>query len=133
MVFTLALFYFVSRLVAADRLGSPDEYFAFVAVGLVIISVLHSALGLAETLQRELVAGTFERSAALPLRPGAGHDLDDALPDDPGPADGGLDAHRSRRSSSGSTCSGRPAALALPLGFLCALAFAASRSRSGPR
>jgi ABC-type polysaccharide/polyol phosphate export permease len=69
MLFTLALFYFVSRLVAADRLGSPDDYFAFVAVGLVILSVLHSGLGLAEALQAELMTGTFERLLLSPFGP----------------------------------------------------------------
>lgn len=69
MVFTLALFYFVSRLVAVDRIGSPDDYFAFVAVGLVIVSVLHSGLAVATTLQSELVAGTFERLLLSPFGP----------------------------------------------------------------
>jgi ABC-type polysaccharide/polyol phosphate export permease len=69
MLFTLALFYFVSRLVAADRLGSPDDYFAFVAIGLVILSVLHSGLGLAEALQSELMTGTFERLLLSPFGP----------------------------------------------------------------
>jgi ABC-type polysaccharide/polyol phosphate export permease len=69
MLFTLALFYFVSRLVAVERVGSPDDYFAYVAVGLVIVSVLHSGLALATTLQRELVAGTFERLLLSPFGP----------------------------------------------------------------
>lgn len=69
MVFTLALFYFVSRLVAVDRLGSPDDYFAFVAIGLVIISVLHSGLALAEAVRSELLAGTFERLLLSPFGP----------------------------------------------------------------
>jgi ABC-2 type transport system permease protein len=69
LVFTLALFYFVSRLVSVDRIGSPDDYFAYVAVGLVIVSVLHSGLALATTLQRELVAGTFERLLLSPFGP----------------------------------------------------------------
>ncbi len=69
MLFTLALFYFVSRLVAVDRFDSADEYFAFVAVGLVIVSVLHSGLGVAATLQSELVAGTFERLLISPFGP----------------------------------------------------------------
>ena len=69
MVFTLALFYFVSRLVAVDRIGSADDYFSFVAIGLVIISVLHSGLTLAEGLRTELVAGTFERLLLSPFGP----------------------------------------------------------------
>ena len=69
MVFTLALFYFVSRLVAVERVGSADDYFSFVAIGLVIISVLHSGMTLAETLRQELVAGTFERVLVSPFGP----------------------------------------------------------------
>jgi ABC-2 type transport system permease protein len=69
LVFTLALFYFVSRLVAVDRIGSADEYFKFVAIGLVIISILHSGLTLADNLRGELVAGTFERLALSPFGP----------------------------------------------------------------
>lgn len=69
LVFTISLFYFVSRLLRVDRFGSADEYFAFVAVGLVILSVVHSALGLAEGLRAELVAGTFERLLLSPFGP----------------------------------------------------------------
>jgi ABC-2 type transport system permease protein len=69
MLFTLALFYFVSKLVAVDRVGRADDYFEFVAIGLVIISVLHSGLTLAETLRGELVAGTFERLLLSPFGP----------------------------------------------------------------
>ena len=46
-----------------------DDYFAYVAVGLVIVSVLHSGLGVATTLQSELVAGTFERLLLSPFGP----------------------------------------------------------------
>ncbi len=69
MVFTLALFYFVSQLVAADRVANAEDYFSFVAIGLVIISVLHSGLSLAEVLRGELVAGTFERLLLSPFGP----------------------------------------------------------------
>jgi ABC-2 type transport system permease protein len=69
MVFTLALFYFVSRMVEVDRIRGADDYFSFVAIGLVIISVLHSGLGLAQSLRSELVAGTFERLLVSPFGP----------------------------------------------------------------
>ena len=69
MVFTLAMFYFVSRIVAADRVGEPDQYFAFVAVGIVILSILHSGLTLAEVLRGELLTGTFERLLLSPFGP----------------------------------------------------------------
>lgn len=69
LVFTLALFYFVSRLVAVERVGSADEYFSYVAIGLVIVSVLHSGLTLADAVRTELVAGTFERLLVSPFGP----------------------------------------------------------------
>lgn len=69
LAFTLALFYFVSRLVAVERGGTADEYFSYVAIGLVIISVLHSGLTLADALRSELVAGTFERLVVSPFGP----------------------------------------------------------------
>jgi ABC-2 type transport system permease protein len=60
--FTLTLFYYISRLVRVDAFRSPDEYYAFAVVGLVILQVLNSTLqsppGL---LQSELFTGTFER------------------------------------------------------------------------
>jgi ABC-type polysaccharide/polyol phosphate export permease len=124
MVFTLALFYFVSRLVAVDRLGSPDDYFAYVAVGLVIISVLHSGLALATTLQSELVAGTFERLLLSPFGPVLATMAMTLFPMTRALLMAvwtltvaaivfGLDLHWST------------AALALPLGLLCAAAFGA--------
>jgi ABC-2 type transport system permease protein len=69
LVLTMSLFYFISRLVAVDRIGGADEYFAFVAIGLVILSVLHSGMGLAEGLRAELVAGTWERLVVSPFGP----------------------------------------------------------------
>ena len=41
-LFTLLLFYYISRLVRVEMFPSPDEYFAFVTVGLVIFGVLTS-------------------------------------------------------------------------------------------
>lgn len=67
LCFTLSIFYFVSRLVRSDVLGSPDRYFAFVVVGLVIMSVLQSGFTAPQLLRQELVAGTFERLIASPL------------------------------------------------------------------
>lgn len=124
LVFTLALFYFVSRLVAPDQLGSPDEYFAFVAVGLVIISVLHSGLGLAETLQTELVAGTFERLLVSPFGPVLGTIAMTVFP----MTRALLMAVWTLTVAAvvfGVDIQWSTAALALPLGLLCAVAFAA--------
>lgn len=62
------LFYYVSRLVAHSRLGSADDYFAYVVVGLVIFTVLASTLStMPQRLRQELVAGTFERLLVSPL------------------------------------------------------------------
>ncbi len=62
MLFNLTIFYYISRLLQAKSFGTPDEYFAFVVVGLVIMEVLLFTLGLApHTVRQELVAGTLER------------------------------------------------------------------------
>jgi ABC-type multidrug transport system permease subunit len=67
-VFSLTLFYYVSRLVGVKAFSSPDEYYAFVVVGLVILSVLNSTLGAPPAqLRNELVSGTFERLYHTPL------------------------------------------------------------------
>jgi ABC-2 type transport system permease protein len=69
---SLSLFYYVSRLVHSSRVGSPDDYYAFVTVGIVILGVLTSTLAIPIlTLRQELLAGTFERmvlSAFGPVR-----------------------------------------------------------------
>ena len=62
----LALFYYVSRLVRVEQFN-PSEYFAFVAIGIVIFSVITSTLQQPQaTLRQELVAGTFERILLAP-------------------------------------------------------------------
>jgi ABC-2 type transport system permease protein len=67
-VFTLALFYFISRLVNVSSFRSPDDYYAYVVVGLVILAVLTSTLTSPPTvIRQELVAGTFERLLLTPL------------------------------------------------------------------
>lgn len=65
---SLTLFYYVSRLVSSARFGSPDEYFGFVVVGLVVFGVLTSTLSSpVATLRSELQAGTFERLVLSPF------------------------------------------------------------------
>jgi ABC-2 type transport system permease protein len=60
-LFSLLLFYYVSRLVSVEMFPSPDDYFAFATVGVVIFGVLTSTLVAAPAvLRQELVAGTFE-------------------------------------------------------------------------
>ena len=65
---SLTLFYYVSRLVTSPRFGSPDDYFAFVVVGMIIFGVLTSTLSTpVATLRSELQAGTFERMVVSPF------------------------------------------------------------------
>jgi ABC-2 type transport system permease protein len=65
---SLTLFYYVSRLVTAKAFGSPDSYYAFVVVGVVIFGVLTSTLSTpVATLRAEMQAGTFERMVVSPF------------------------------------------------------------------
>lgn len=67
VLFSLALFYYLSRLLRVSTFSSPDAYFAFVVVGLVILSVSQSTLVLSQAMRGELVAGTFERILLSPF------------------------------------------------------------------
>jgi ABC-2 type transport system permease protein len=69
MVFSLALFYYMSRLLRISTFDSADAYYAFVVVGLVILSVTQSTLVLPMVIRGELVAGTFERMLMSPFGP----------------------------------------------------------------
>lgn len=72
-LFSLTLFYYVSRLVRVEPFGEPDAYYAFAVIGLVILSVLNSTLGTpSAAVRQELVAGTFERIALSPFGPVGG-------------------------------------------------------------
>lgn len=68
-VFSLALFYYVSRLVRIPLAGfdSPSTYFAFVVVGLALVSVMYSCFMVPEYVRQELVAGTFDRLVLSPF------------------------------------------------------------------
>src|SRR3954447_15709181 len=68
----LALFYFLSHLVRVSAFPSPKSYFAFVVVGMVILQVLQSTLGVATALRGELLTGTFERLLLSPFGAVAG-------------------------------------------------------------
>lgn len=59
--FSLTMFYFLSRLVRQNAVGSHAHYYAFAVVGIVGASVLTSALNIAISVRGELMAGTFER------------------------------------------------------------------------
>ncbi len=68
--FSLTLFYYVSRLVTVSAFKSPDDYYAFAVIGLIILQILYSTLQTPpQTLRTELVAGTFERMAISPFGP----------------------------------------------------------------
>jgi ABC-type multidrug transport system permease subunit len=72
-LFTLLIFYYVSKLVRVQMFPSPEDYFAFATVGLVIFGVLTSTLSAAPaSLRQELVAGTFERLVVSPFGAVAG-------------------------------------------------------------
>lgn len=71
--FSLTMFYYVSRLVNVSAFPTPDAYFAFAAVGLLVLTVLTASLtALPFNVRQELVAGTFERFAVSPTGPTAG-------------------------------------------------------------
>jgi ABC-2 type transport system permease protein len=66
-LFSLTLFYYVSRLVQVSGFGSPDAYFGYVVVGIALVSVLYSCFSIAEMVRQELIAGTFERLLLSPF------------------------------------------------------------------
>lgn len=69
-IFTLTLFYYLSRLLAVGQFGSPDEYYAYIVVGLVVLRLLIATAGqLPTAIRQELVAGTFERLLVSPFGP----------------------------------------------------------------
>jgi ABC-2 type transport system permease protein len=69
-LFSLTLFYYLSRLVTVAPFNNPDAYYAYAVIGLVILSVLNSTLlTLPALVRQELVAGTFERLYLSPFGP----------------------------------------------------------------
>jgi ABC-2 type transport system permease protein len=68
-LFSLTLFYYVSRLVNVNGFSSPDAYFGFVIVGIALVGVLYSCFSVADTVRQELIAGTFERLVLSPFGP----------------------------------------------------------------
>jgi ABC-2 type transport system permease protein len=67
LVFSLTLFFYLSRLVTVSTFSSPDDYYAFAVIGLIILQVLQSVLGTPLLVRQELVAGTFERLLVSPF------------------------------------------------------------------
>jgi ABC-2 type transport system permease protein len=66
-LFSLTLFYYVSRLVHIQGFGSPDQYYAFVVVGLSLLSIIYSCFMTSGLVRQELVAGTMERLILSPF------------------------------------------------------------------
>lgn len=66
---TLVIFYFVSRVVGdSEIVGSPDEYFQFVVVGMALAGVIETAVGASMgAARRDQVEGTLEAVASLPV------------------------------------------------------------------
>ena len=64
---TVAIFYYISRLVRLENSLSPDEYFAFATIGVLILTIVSATLTTPHmVLRQELVAGTFERLLLAP-------------------------------------------------------------------
>ncbi len=66
-LFSLTLFYYVSRLVQVNGFSSHQEYFGFVVVGISLISVIYSCFSIPELVRQELIAGTFDRLLLSPF------------------------------------------------------------------
>jgi ABC-2 type transport system permease protein len=66
-VFSLTLFYYISRLVHVEGFAGPDAYFGFVVIGIALVGVLYSCFSVSEMIRQELVAGTFERLLLSPF------------------------------------------------------------------
>jgi ABC-2 type transport system permease protein len=66
-LFSLTLFYYVSRLVHIQGFGSPDAYYAYVVVGLSILSLIYACFMTPGLVRQELVAGTLDRLVLSPF------------------------------------------------------------------
>jgi ABC-2 type transport system permease protein len=68
VVFSITLFYYLSRIISVEAFPSPNAYFGYVVVGIAILGVLTSAFQTsAMSVRQELVAGTFERMVVSPF------------------------------------------------------------------
>jgi ABC-2 type transport system permease protein len=66
-VFSITLFYYVSKLVHISGFTTPGSYFGFVVVGIALIGVIYSCFSIPELLRQELIAGTFDRLLLSPF------------------------------------------------------------------
>lgn len=67
VVFSLTLFYYISRLVHVSSFKSHEEYFSYVVVGIALVSVMYSCFSIPEVVRQELIAGTFDRLLLSPF------------------------------------------------------------------
>ena len=67
--YQLVIFRFVSRLIGGGHeIGTPDDYFRFVVVGIILTGILRAATGsAASNARRDQVEGTLEVLAAQPM------------------------------------------------------------------
>jgi ABC-2 type transport system permease protein len=66
-LFSLTLFYYISRLVHVRGFSTPNNYYAFVVVGLSVLGVIYSCFTTPGLVRQELVAGTLERLVLSPF------------------------------------------------------------------
>lgn len=66
-VFSLTLFYYVSKLVHVSGFDSPQSYFGFVVVGIALVSIMYSCFSIPDLVRQELIAGTFDRLLLSPF------------------------------------------------------------------
>lgn len=66
-LFSLTLFYYVSRLVHVSGFATPASYFGFVVVGIAMVGVLYSCFTIPDLVRQELIAGTFDRLLLSPF------------------------------------------------------------------
>jgi ABC-2 type transport system permease protein len=71
VVFSVVVFYFVSRVVSpGGAVGAPDEYFRFLVVGLAVGALIEQTVRAAiDAARRDQVQGTLEAIASLPVGP----------------------------------------------------------------
>jgi ABC-2 type transport system permease protein len=67
VLFSLGIFYFISKLVRVPPFQTPGDYFAFAVVGIVVFGIVRSSLSIPAGLRQELVAGTYERLVLSPF------------------------------------------------------------------
>jgi ABC-2 type transport system permease protein len=69
MLLSMATFYYVAKLIRPGAVGPRDQYFAFAMLGILVTSILTSALTTAQIVRMELMAGNFERVLVSPMGP----------------------------------------------------------------